>query len=169
MPSKSPSILLGAAVAAVLGLLQLFLASSGGTSGQYLSGLVCCLVAIAGAGGAVWHYTTTHKLTIPAGTGAGLGAAAVAAGYALTYVIGEILQAVGVTPSDEELLEMSRSQLIDQGMDPSQVDQALEMGQMMSGPLGAVVGLVVLAILGAIIGAVAASVFKKGTVDGAVV
>ena len=165
MPSKSRSVLIGAAVAAVLALVQVFLAISGGTAGQYLSSLVCCLVAVAGAGTAVWHYTTTHRLTIPAGTGAGLGAAAVAAGYLVAYLVGEGLQALGVTPSDAEVIERSRQQLVDQGMDPAQVDQGLQMAELFSGPLGAAVSLLVLAVLGAVAGAVAASVFKRGPAE----
>ncbi len=162
MPSKSRSVLIGAGVAAVLALIQVVLTVSGGTAGQYLSSLVCCLVAILGAGTAVWHYTSANRLTIPAGTGAGLGAAAVAAGYLVAYVVGEVLQALGVTPSDAEIIARSRQQLVDQGMDPAQIDQGLQMAEMLSGPLGAAVSLLMLAVLGAVAGAIAAAVFKRG-------
>ena len=165
MPSKSRSILIGAAVAAVLAFIQGFLAVGGGTSGQYLGSLLCCLVAAAGAGTAVWHYTTTHNLTIPAGTGAGLGAAAVSAGYLVAYLIGVVLQAVGLRPSNAELLEQGRQQMIDQGMDSALVDQGMGVAEMASGPLGAAITLLVMAVLGAIVGAIAASVFKRGTVE----
>ena len=165
MPSKSQSILIGAAVAAVLSLVNVFLAVNGGQAGQYLSSLVCCLVAVAGAGGAVWHYTSTHRLTIPAGTGAGLGALAVVAGYAVAYVLGEILQAVGVFPSDAEVMERSRQQALDQGMDPAMVDQSMQFAEMFQGPVGAIISAVILGVLGAVVGAIAAAVFKKGEPD----
>jgi hypothetical protein len=165
MPSKTQSILLGAAVAAVLTIANLFLATGGGQTGQYLAGLVCCLSAVAGAGVAVWHYTSTHNLTISAGTGAGLGALACAGGYLIAYVVGEGLQAVGVLPSDAEVVERARQQLLDQGMDPAQVEQAMQFSELTTGVLGAVINVVVLAILGAVIGAIAAAVFKKGEPD----
>ena len=165
MPSKSQSVLLGAAVAAVLTLVNLFVATGGGQAGQYLSSLVCCLTAVAGAGVAVWHYTKTYSLTIPAGTGAGLGALAVAGGYLVAYVVGEVLQAVGALPSDAEVMERSRQQALDQGMDPAMVDQSMQFAEMLQGPLGAVVSVVLLAVLGAVVGAIAAAVFKKGERD----
>lgn len=166
MPSKSQSVLIGAAVAAVLSLVQLFIASGGGQAGQYLSGLICCLVAIGGAGVAVWHYTSTYRLTIPAGTGAGLGAMATGGGYLIAYAVGEILQAVGVLPSDEEALAAAREQLVAQGtLSAEQIEQTLEISQMFTGVLGAVVSLILLAVVGAVVGAIAAAIFKKGEAD----
>lgn len=166
MPSKSRSILIGAAVAAVLSLIQLFVTAGGGQAGQYLSSLICCLVAIGGGGVAVWHYTSTHRLTIPAGTGAGLGAAASAGGYLVAYVVGELLQAVGVLPSDEEAMAAAREQLEAQGtLSAEQIQQTVEIGQMFTGVLGAVVSLIVLAVIGAVVGAIAAAIFKKGEAD----
>lgn len=165
MPSKGQSILLGAFVAVALTLVQLFLVMSGGGTGtQILQSAICCLTAIAGAGVAVWHYTTTYELTIPAGTGAGLGAAATSLGYAIAYVIGLLLQAVGVMPSDEELMERAREQALQQNPELSaeQLDQIMGFAESMSGTVGALINLVVLAIVGAIVGAIAASIFKKG-------
>lgn len=167
MPSKTQSILLGAAIGTVLGLVQLFLASNGGTAGQYLSSAVCCLTAVFGAGGAVWHYTSTHRLTIPAGTGATMGSAALVLGAVVSGAIGWLLQLVGVVPSDEVLLERARQQALEQNpnLEPEQLDQIMQFTETMSGPLGMVAGIVVMALLGAIVGAIAASVFKKGAVS----
>ena len=165
MPSKTQSILLGAAVAAVLSLVQVFVATQGGTTGQYLSSVFCCLVAVAGAGTAVWHYATTNRLTLPAGTGAGLGAAAAALGGLIAFAIGRVLQAIGVFPSDAETLEQARQQLADQGMDPAMIDSSMQMAESMSGVVGGVINLVILAVLGAIVGAIAASVFKRGEAE----
>ena len=165
MPSKSQSILLGAGVTFALILVQLFLSVQGGQAGQYLSTVACCLAAVGGAGAAVWHYTSTYRLTLPAGPGAGLGAAATSLGYIAAYIVGEVMQAVGAFPSDEEIMERTREQLIAQGMAPESIDAAMQTGEMFTGVLGAVVSLVVLAVLGAIVGAIAASIFKKGEVD----
>lgn len=165
MPTKTPSILLGALVTTVLGLFMAVMSFSGGTAGQYLSSLICCLTGIAGAGVAVWHYANTHKLTLKAGAGAGLGALAVAVGGLISYVITEALQAVGLFPTDAEIMEQQRQQLLAQGMDPAQVDQGLQFAQTFQGPIGVVVNVIVLAILGAVFGAIAASVFKKGQTD----
>lgn len=165
MPNKSQSVLLGALITAVLGLIMAVISFSGGTAGQYLTSLVCCLTAVIGASVAVWHYTNTYDLTISAGTGAGLGALALAAGGALSYVVSEALQAVGLFPSDAAILEQQRQQLLAQGMDPAQVDQGLQFAQTFQGPIGAVANVVVMAILGAVVGAIAASIFKRGEAD----
>ncbi|WP_420457306.1 hypothetical protein [Rubrivirga sp.] len=165
MPSKTPSIVLGAAVYAVAGLIIGFIAINTGQTGQYLVGVLCCLAALAGPAVAVWHYTSTNGLTIPAGTGAGLGAAAVALGGLVSYGITRLLQAVGAYPSNAELLERQRDQLIAQGMEPEAIEQAMQMGEMFQGIGGAIVNLVIAALIGAIGGAVAASIFKKGPVD----
>ena len=162
MPSKTKSILIGAAVSAILSVVQVFLSVNGGTQTQSLALPLCCLTAVAGAGTAVWHYTTTHRLTIPAGTGAGLGAGAVAGGYLAAYLISKALQAVGVTPSDAENMERARQQLLDQGMDQAMIDQSMQMAEALSGPAGTAASLGLLAVLGAIGGAIAAAVFKRG-------
>ena len=58
MPDKQQSIILGGIVAGIL-------------STSYLGflNLLCCMGIIIGALVAVWHYTDTHELTIPSGTG----------------------------------------------------------------------------------------------------
>ncbi len=165
MPSKTPSIALGAAVYAVAGLIMGFIAINTGQAGQYLVSVLCCLAALAGPAVAVWHYTSTNHLTIPAGQGAGLGAAAVAIGGLVSYGITRLLQAVGAYPSAAEMLERQRDQLVAQGMDPEAIAQAMQMGELFQGVGGALVQIVVVALIGAIGGAVAASIFKKGPLD----
>ena len=162
MPSKTPSIGLGAAVYAIFSLIIGFVAINGGTAGQYLVSVLCCLAALAGPFAAVWHYTSTNRLTIPAGTGAGLGAAAVVLGGIASYLITLVLQAINLYPSSEEMIEMQRNQMIAQGLEPEAVEQAMQMAEMFQGPLGAVVNLVIAAVIGAVGGAIAAAIFKKG-------
>lgn len=162
MPSKTQSILLGAGVYAVAGLITAFIAVNGGTAGGYLAGVLCCLTALIGPFIAVWHYTSTNRLTIPAGTGAGIGAAAVVIGGVISYGITLVLQAISVYPSDAELMDRQREQLLAQGLEPEAIESAMQMGEMFSGIAGAAINLVIAAVIGAIAGAIAASVFKKG-------
>ena len=165
MPDKNPSILLGASVYAVLSLITAFIAMNSGTGGQYASSALCCLIAISVPAITVWHYTSTNQLTIPAGTGAGLGALAIVIGGLVSYAIQKVLQLIGAFPSDDEILDRTRDQLLDQGMDPAQVDQTMEMSQMFTGFVGVLISLAIAAVIGAIAGAVAASIFKKGPVE----
>lgn len=162
MPDKTPSILLGAAVYVVVSLALSFIALNGGTSGQYLTSALCCLFAVVVPAVAVWHYTHTYHVTIPAGTGAGIGALAIVLGGVVSYVIQKGLQVVGAFPSDAEILERTREQLSLQGLEPEQIEQAMGMSEMFQGVVGFAINLVIAAVIGAIAGAVAASIFKKG-------
>lgn len=164
MPNKIPSIGLGAAAYAVAALITGFVTIQGGASAQYVTMVLCCVSALLGPAVAVWHYTTTHDLTVPAGTGAGLGAAAVVLGGLLSYGITAILQMIGTYPTNDELMERQRDQLLAQGLEPEQIDTALQMAELFSGPLGIVLNIIVAAVIGAIGGAIAASVFKRGAI-----
>lgn len=165
MPSKTQSIVLGAAVYTVASLTIGFIAVNSGQTGQYLVGVLCCLFALVGPGVTVWHYASTNSLTVPPGTGAALGAITIAAGGAVSYAVQKLLQVVNVYPSDAEMMERQRQQLVAQGMDAEAIEQAMQMGEMFSGIGGAIFNLVILSVVGAIAGAIAASVFKKGPVD----
>ena len=165
MPSKNQSILLGAAVYTVAGLITAFLSVNGGQSAQYVVSALCCLAALAGPFTAVWHYTSTNNLTVPAGTGAGIGAAAVVLGGIVSYAVTKLLQVAGIYPSDAEMIEQQRDQMISQGMEPEAVDQAMGFAEMFQGIGGFAINLVIAAVIGAIGGAIAASIFKKGTAD----
>lgn len=167
MPSKTPSITIGAAVYAVVSLLTTFLTiNATGTGGQFASGTIGCLIGLIAPVVAVWHYTSTHQLTIPAAQGAGVGALSALAGAALAGLIQFGLQAIGVLPSTAEIIERQREQMIASGqVTAEQYDQMMSgMGGLASNPLlGLVVGIVIATILGAIAGAIAAAIFKKGT------
>ena len=163
MPTKLPSIVIGAAVYTVLAVILSFLALSGGMTASIVGSCGLCLTALVGPLVAVWHYTTTHSLTIPAGTGAGIGAGAGALGAILGGIVSLLLQTVGVLPDSAEQLEQQRRTMLDAGMDPAQVDQQLELAASFSNPvIGLVLGIVIGAVVGAIAGAIGASVFKKG-------
>ncbi|MEO0559720.1 MAG: hypothetical protein AAF170_16230 [Bacteroidota bacterium] len=164
MPSKTQSILVAAVVGAVLSVLTQFLASSGGGV-QYVGSALGCISIIAVPLIAVWHYTNTHRLTLNAGSGAGLGAMASIASGLLGYIIAFGLQAVGVLPTQEEIIAAQREDLLSQGLTAEQIDQAMGFATAMTGPVGIIVGLVIAAVVGAIVGAIGASVFKKGTAD----
>ena len=166
MPSKTQSILIAAVVGAVLSIITSFLATSGGAM-QYVGSTLACLVFIAVPMLAVWHYANTYQLTIPAGSGAGLGAMAAVVSGILGYIISFALQAVGVLPTQEEMIAMQREQMLSQGLTAEQIDQAMGFATAMTGPVGVVVGIVIAAVVGAIVGAIAASIFKKGVEEDA--
>ena len=161
MPSKTQSILVAAVVGAVLSVVVSFLAAAGG-SVQYVGSALGCLTIIAVPLIAVWHYTNTHRLTLNAGSGAGLGAIAAVASGLLGYIITFGLQAVGVLPTQEEMIARQREDLLSQAMSADQIDQAMGFPSMASGPVGIVIGVLIGAVVGAIVGAIAASIFKKG-------
>ena len=160
MPNKAPSILLGALVSLVLGVILAFIAYSGSTAGMMLGGCGACLAAFVGPGAAVWHYTNTHRLTLPVGSGAGLGAMTGMLGAVFSWAATFLLRSVGVFPTAEEWARRTQEAFGGSGADVPDMS-----GSFLSSPVGELlIGLVVGAIVGAIGGAVAASIFKKGTV-----
>lgn len=161
MPNKLNSILIGGLIYGVLGTVISVLSASGGAM-QNVGGVLCCLAIVGGAAGAVWHYATTYRLTIPAGQGAALGAGAGVLGAAVSGLLTWLLQLVGVIPDTAAQLERARRDLASQGMSPEQIEMAMQWGEMFSGPIGIVSALVVSALLGALIGAIAALIFKRG-------
>lgn len=166
MPSKTQSILLGALVYAVLGTVLAIVAFRGGMATQILGSCAVCLAAFAGPMVAVWHYVSTNNLTLPAGSGAGLGAITGITGALISAVLGLVLRAVDVLPTVAEVQERQREMMIEQGMDPAQLDQAMASSAWMSGPIPElIIGFLAGAIIGAIGGAIAASIFKKGGVE----
>ena len=167
-PSKTPSIAVGVAVYVVLGLISAFIMFNGGTGAQMLGSVFGCLVMLTVPVVAVWHYASSNALTLSAGQGAGLGALATAVGVVISGLISLGLQAVGAFPSNEEIMDRQRDQLIAQGnMSPEDVDQMMGFfGGMADNPLlslgsNALIG----AVVGAIAGAIAAAVFKKGDAE----
>ena len=167
MPDKKPSIAIGVAAYVVLSVGVAFLAAQGGTVVQSAAGCAGCLVLLAGPMLAIWHYTSTHRVTLLAGPGAAMGAITGAVGAVVAGAITQALMAANVLPDVAETLANQRRQMLDQGMDPAAVDRAMAIGEQFGGlasnPLaGIVVNALIGAALGALFGALAASVFKKG-------
>jgi hypothetical protein len=165
MKDRMPSVLIGAGLYTVLGLLTAVLAVRGGQAGQMASSALCCLLAIGIPMIAVWHHTSTNRVTISMGAGAGMGALAMLIGGLGSTALQKVLQTVGALPSDAELVERARRDLLDSGMDPAAIDQALGMTEMMQGPLGIVSSILIVAVVGAIGGLIGAALFKKGNTD----
>ncbi len=156
MPSKTQSIIIGAVVYIVLGVLIQVLFQGGGP----VAGILGCLVSLSSGLVAVWHYTTTHNVTIPAGQGAGMGALAGLAGALIGVVIGFLLISAGILP---EPLEAARLQLENSGLSDAEIDNAMAVAERLSNPaISGVIAAAVGALLGAISGAIGAVVFKKG-------
>jgi len=156
MPSKTQSIIIGAAVYVVLGLLVNFLFQGGGIT----AGIIGCLIPFSSGLVAVWHYTATHNLTIPAGQGAGMGALAGLAGAVVATIIVFVLISAGILPDP---IEAARLQMESQGLSDEQLDSALVMVERFSNPVvDLALSAVVAALFGAVSGAIGAVIFKKG-------
>lgn len=153
MPSQKQSIILGVAVATIL-------------STSYLSfiNFLCCAGMIAAGMVTVWHYTSTHNLTIPAGRGAVMGLIAAGIGSFLAIFLNFALIKLGIRA------DLAISQFVIDTFGENMPPEALDdMREQMDKPVtfagyfvNGLIGLVVSAIFGAIGGAIGASVFKKG-------
>ncbi|MDX1420087.1 MAG: hypothetical protein R3181_08980 [Rubricoccaceae bacterium] len=155
MPSKTPSILIGAAVYVAIALLISFLQLTG-----VVGGLLGCLVIFTAGLVAVWHYTSTHHLTIKAGEGAGMGALAGLLGAVVGGAISFALISAGILPDP---IELTRQQMVNQGLSDAEMEQALAMAETFSSPIiGLAIGSVLGALFGAASGALGAALFKKG-------
>src|SRR5690606_18851160 len=89
--------------------------------------VVNCLACLAYVGAgllAVWHYTSTHQLTITGGKGAGMGALAGIVAAVVAQLIAFILSQLGLTPGMAEAIEQA---LQSRMMDPEQADQIASM------------------------------------------
>lgn len=156
MATKTQSILIGTLVYVLLGVVMSFVAPGGGP----LAGIAGCLVVLGSAMVAVWHYTNTNRLTIPAGEGAGMGALVGLIGAVVGTLLGLLLIRMGVQPDPTELM---LEQFEAQGMTDEQIDQAMGVAGMFTNPiLMLVIAAVMGSIGGAIGGAIGAAVFKKG-------
>lgn len=153
MPPKSQSVFLGALVAGVL-------------STSYLGfiNVICCLGVIIGALVAVWHYTSTHQLTIAGGVGAGMGAMVGALAAVIAGLLTLVLVPLGIDSSaavTDFVLETFGDQ-----MDTEQRRQLQEQAEASRTPgaviMGTVLSALVYAVFGAIGGAIGAALFKKG-------
>ncbi|MEM8488995.1 MAG: hypothetical protein AAF564_25845 [Bacteroidota bacterium] len=152
MPSKTQSIILGGAIVGVLSPLIGLIPVVGGC-------ISCLGYTIAGVV-AVWHYTSTHELTIAGGSGAGMGALAGIVTALVGGLVSYVLIALDVAPGMEQVMEgFAESGALDD-------EQLEDIADFIFSPVAYLafmgVGAIIGAILGAIGGAIGASVFKKG-------
>ncbi|MEM1125413.1 MAG: hypothetical protein AAGI71_02090 [Bacteroidota bacterium] len=153
MPNQTQSIVLGAAVVAIL-------------STSYLGfiNFLCCAGVIIGSMMAVWHYTSTHQLTLLAGRGALMGLIAAALGTFIAIFLNYALIQLGIR-HDLAFTQWMLSSFGD-SMPPDQYDQLVAQMEapvtLMSQLTAGLVGVAVSAVFGAIGGAIGASAFKKG-------
>ena len=154
MSDRFQSILLGGLVA---GLLS--------TSYLGVINLLCCAGVIIGAMVAVWHYTTEHEVTLPAGQGAAMGALAAIVGGLIGLALEYLVGLVGV-PSFQEIQQDFFSQFYP----AEQAEQIEAMQEQQGSPmmmaLMVVFGFGITAVFGAAGGAIGASIFKKGPAAG---
>ena len=155
MPDQKQSILLGALVTGLL-------------STSYLGfiNLLCCAGVIIGSLVAVWHYTSTHNLTIPAGKGAVMGLITAIVGALFGFILTYVLMMIGIR-HDLVITEWMLD-AFGESMQPEQIDQ---MEEQINQPvslgthlltINTVIGIIVSAIFGAVGGAIGAAIFKKG-------
>ena len=164
MPSKTPSILFGAAVSVALGLAGALLVSRLSLSGQMAVGTATCLLAFAGPFLAVRHYVRASGQPMAVGPGAGLGAVTGVVGGLLTAALQQLLVALDVLPDAAEAIAAQREQLVAAGMPPEQIAEILRIAEasataatpFLSVALNGVTGLLV----GALGGALAAALVK---------
>ena len=164
MPNKMPSILVGALVLTVISVLSSVTVGQGGPVAQALGCISLFIPALV----AVWHYTSTQRVTLKAGQGAGIGVMATLLGLVISFAIGYVLQELGITPSFEEVMEAEmarqRDKLAERGMSQEEIDQAMSFAGGGTPLIGMAISLALGAIVGAGTGAVSALVFKKGDV-----
>lgn len=165
MPSKTPSITLGAVAYVVLSVGISFLVFKVGGTLLIAGTCLLCLVILAGPMLAVWHYASTHQKTLLPGQGAGLGAITGAIGALVGGLADKGLSATGLLPNTAERIVLQREAMINFGMDPGQVDEqfAGTSGGLLSNPVVEVVfAIAIAAALGALFGVLASVMFKKG-------
>ncbi|MEM1094136.1 MAG: hypothetical protein AAGJ10_05995 [Bacteroidota bacterium] len=158
MPSKLQSVLLaGLIVGTINPFLQLI---------PTLGGCLACLLFLGTGVIAVWHYTSTHSLTVAAGTGAGTGALAGVVAALVSAMVALLLQSLDILPSVEDIIsEMESSGAFD-NMPDEQRDTVINWTRMSAGPVGYAIGAVMGLVFGAVGGAIGAAIFKKGEDDG---
>lgn len=163
MPSPRQSIILGAVVTALVGVILAFPAQSGN---PVLGFVACCLPAIIGGLLVTWHYTNTHGVPLNLGSGAKYGAVTAALGAVGGAVLQLLLTAVGVFPNTAERIEMQRDRMLEQGMTEEQIEQGMQMVEFFTGPGGQAIsiaiGVVLFALIGALGGLIGAKVFGGG-------
>lgn len=164
MQTKLPSILLGGlAVGLITTVLSVF--SQPGSGNQTMGLVMSCVVCLAYVGAgliAVWHYTNTQRLTLPAGEGVLLGLMAGVVAALVGALLGVLLRTLGITPSPEEVWAQLEASGQFDNVPPESLETSRKMMEMMMGPVGYAIALVFGAIAGLVGGAIGAAVFKKG-------
>ncbi len=154
MPGKTQSILLGAAIVGIIVPLTGLL----GRAGQFIG---CLMYLVAGLI-VVWHYTSTNELTIPTGSGAGMGALGGLAAALIGTVVSFTLIEFGLLPGIEESID----KMYEQGYSDEQIEASADfLRSTWAKPLMIGIGIVIGTIGGAIGGAIGAPIFKKGGDD----
>lgn len=132
------------------------------TSYLGLINFACCAGVILGAMVAVWHFTSDQGVTIEAGDGALIGAAAGAIGALISTILTlAIIQPLGLG------LDQFVTDFV-QGMDlPAETREQIEMQSEQGGSIGAMafgalINIVLFSVFGAIGGAIGAALFQKG-------
>jgi len=151
MKEKLPSILLGGAVVGVANVPV--------SQIPVVGGCLACLLYIGAGMLAVWHYTNTHRVTLPGGQGAAMGLLAGIVAALLGGVLAILLIQLGVLP--DPIAAMEASGQLSQ-MPPEQAEMALRIARMFAGPLGLLIGAVIGGLIGLIGGVIGAATFKKG-------
>jgi hypothetical protein len=164
MQNKLPSILLGGlAVGLITTVLSIF--SQPGSGNQAMGMAMGCVVCLAYVGAgliAVWHYTNTQRLTLPAGEGVLMGLMAGAVAALVGVVLGLLLRAVGILPGPEEVWAQLEASGQFDDVPPESLEMSRNVMEMMMGPAGHAIALVLGAVAGLVGGAIGAAMFKKG-------
>lgn len=162
MPSRTQSILIAGVAVGIIGIVLAFLAEGAATSpmGGIVVCLFSCLLGIGVGLIATWHYTNTHNLTIPGGTGAAMGALAGLVSAAIGALKSVFDLVTGRTAAMQQ--EVFRN-LEAQGMNPEQMGPWIDFQFTPAGVAATIlIGVVLSAILGAVGGAIGAALFKRG-------
>lgn len=159
MPDQKPSILIGAAVSAVLS-----------TSYLGILNCFCCAGVVIGSVVAIWHYTNRFDLTIEAGRGAVIGLIAAALGMLIALFLNFFLMKAGL--GGQEVVYDFIMGFFAGVMDPDQmemIEEQMEAQQEMQQNIGlgsylvsGLLPLFVASLMGAVGGAIGAAIFKKG-------
>ena len=130
--------------------------------------MLCCLGVMTGAAVGVWHYTSSHQLTISSGDGASLGASAALIGLGISLILNFILMKIGLG-SDTVFTSFFQSFMGDMmtAEQLEQFEQQLEQQRQQSFleylfNVGTLLNVVIFPLFGAVGGAFGASLFRYG-------
>ena len=129
-------------------------------------GCLACLAYIGAGVMAVWHFSTTNQINVPAGKGVVLGLMAGVAATVIAIILADILRSVGWMPGLEETIaQMEEAGSLD-AMDEGTRDTVLGLVEKMFGWVGKIVGLLIGSLAGMIGGAIGGALFKNKFEEG---